>query len=108
MTWRVNGRITVRCFRGTCWLEHTPQASLVHVVSRFRAMPSIPFGWAVDVSIHDAYVRIGPAWVILPRRWWLAARWHFCLWALRRGLAEEPYEGCYFAELIWFPAQQWR
>ncbi len=65
--------------------------------------PALPFGWSAERDMgRDAYV-VGPSWFIVPRRWFREARWRFYETAIRIDLAREPYEGCYWNELVWFP-----
>lgn len=84
---------------------------LTHSVTRERIRssrePVVPFGWAYERIEGRNAVEIGPAWFILPRRWYRELRWQLYHHAIRLGAAEKPYEGCYLHELRWFPAQRW-
>lgn len=68
-----------------------------------RAAPNVPFGWAAERDPDRNAWEVGPAWYILPRRWYRALRWRFYRFAIQVGAVAGP-EGCYFSELKWWPS----
>jgi hypothetical protein len=69
--------------------------------------PPLPFGWAAERCYDRNAWECGPAWYILPRLWIRGLRsWAYDK-ALRLGAAEALYDGCYYSEIRWWPAQRW-
>lgn len=63
----------------------------------------LPFGWTAIPERRTATLYVEPWWLLGPKilARWACVRW--CEFAIRVGMAEEPYECCYLHELRWFP-----
>lgn len=67
-----------------------------------RRQPDVPGGWSMEPEYdRDMYI-VGPAWVILPRRWYRELRRRFYRYAHRIG-AIELEEGGYYRDARWWP-----
>ena len=107
-----DGYGVVRALRGLPWQREGGDFRFLRRVSRWALedvgieRPVVPFGWIAEYELDTDGYLVGPAWVILPRRWYRELRWRFYRVAKRHG-AIELREGDLFSNARWWPAQRW-